>query len=367
LPKTVEYEGDNKTEHIIRSAKALRWLAANVTFPDCVIHQYVQSTSGRLYAGGLNLQSCPRVLRQAALVGQWDYDIASCHLAILSQMATGFGCPCHEIDHYVANKKVIRRMLAEEVGITMEQAKSILTMTAYGARASMHYKNAIPNEIGEERAEILYQNPHYKVLRDDIREAVNVVMKRHPKVKGRYVNAFRKAVAEEDCHKSQSVMAHLLQGVEAAALKAAIRTCRDKVVLLQHDGFTATEQVSVSTLEAAVLKETGYSLKFEEELLDYPLARFEEEIKAIDLKLKKQRKHFKNNELDEYLDIRLPTLAIQGRRVPPGDTTHQTYACDIPPVFPEPLPEIPDPFAPDDSTECDYGSSRSSLIARRSR
>lgn len=148
LPDTINYDGDGKIKQIIRSAKVLRVLAANFTFPRCIMHQYVQSASGRLYAGGLNLQSCPRVLRHAALVGHWDYDIESCHHAILSQMAAKYGFECRVINHYVENKKAVRKALAQEVGITLEQAKTVITMTAYGARASEREVDAIPREIG---------------------------------------------------------------------------------------------------------------------------------------------------------------------------------------------------------------------------
>lgn len=68
-------------------------------------HRYVQSGSGRLYATGLNLQSCPTLIKQAALAGHWEYDFSNCHFSILTQMAAKYGFVCSAISEYLANKK----------------------------------------------------------------------------------------------------------------------------------------------------------------------------------------------------------------------------------------------------------------------
>jgi hypothetical protein len=327
----------------IRIAQALCALANNVTFPECIVHQYVQSASGRLYASGLNLQTCPKELKQAALAGHWDYDISSCHFSIIHQMAERFGYVCSAIRHYVENKRTIRQMIADELGITVSQAKNVLTMTAYGASASVRLDDAIPQEIGVDKARLLYKNSFYKDLREDLRRAVTVVLKNQNSK--RYVNAFDKAFPESDLKKKESVIAHLVQGVEAKALRAAIRACKGTVVLLQHDGFTTTERVSVPAIESAVFSETGYVLKFEETQLAYPFSAFETERWVGDLKPNNEKKPliFKGL-LHDYAGS--GTTIEDERQQGDRGAWFQSEGA-IPPVYPDPLPQVPDIFHAD--------------------
>ena len=60
---------------------------------------------------------------------------------------------------------------------------------------------------------------------------------------------------------------------------------RDRI---QHDGFTATKQLNVATLERAILDATGYALTLEEELIQPDIqAQFD---KSIQNELEKERK-----------------------------------------------------------------------------
>ena len=56
-------------------------------------------------------------------------------------------------------------------------------------------------------------------------------------------------------------MAHLTQGAEAIILRAALRLCPDKIVLLVHDGFVTTEAIDTTTIEDTVCAETGYVMR----------------------------------------------------------------------------------------------------------
>ena len=50
-------------------------------------HHYEEAKSGRLYPIGISLASAQTVVKDAALTGNWEYDIANCHYAIFAQMA----------------------------------------------------------------------------------------------------------------------------------------------------------------------------------------------------------------------------------------------------------------------------------------
>ena len=73
----------DKTAQIIRAAHT------DVAGLGNILHRYVESSSGRLYAnGGASLQNAPKEIRKAALVGLWDYDVENCHFAIMAHWPT---------------------------------------------------------------------------------------------------------------------------------------------------------------------------------------------------------------------------------------------------------------------------------------
>ncbi len=51
--------------------------------------------------------------------------------------------------------------------------------------------------------------------------------------------------------------------MEALALWTCIERHPGEIVLVQHDGFTATKQLDVAALELAIQTATGYALKLE--------------------------------------------------------------------------------------------------------
>ena len=246
------------TGQIIRLAKT------DVAGNGYVAHRYVQSTSGRLYATNINLQTAPGLVKQAALAGLWEYDFSNCHFAIISQMAERHGYQCSAIARYLANKKATRRVIAAQAGITDDQAKVCLLAVMYGARLSEWHENAIPEAIGQDAAARLFEVAQFKAISTDVDQARRAILKSWPRTaSGRLTNAFGKAI--DGKAKPAEQMAHLLQGVEASALKAAIDLYPSQIVLLQHDGFAATAKLDKQAITEAVLQATDYRLELDEE------------------------------------------------------------------------------------------------------
>ena len=81
------------------------------------------------------------------------------------------------------------------------------------------------------------------------------------------------AFLDSDGQIERQQLAHLLQGVEAKALEAAYSLYPEKIVLLQHDGFTSTKPLDTKRIEAAMLEATGYLLKVEQKVIQVNLAR----------------------------------------------------------------------------------------------
>ena len=295
--------------------------------------QYIQSNTGRLYAHGINLQTCKRQIKQAALVGLYEYDIEACHLTILSQMAAKFGFQCPVIEVYVAQKAKIRTDLALALNVEKDAIKRVLNATAYGARKSVYPEDAIPKIIGSKKAEQLYKIDFYRDLKIDISKAVDVILLKHPLSKKRFVNVVGKELIAmkgktklefEDIN-SATKMAHLVQGVEAQVLEIAVRTFPSQIVLLQHDGFATRKPIDFGKLQKAVEDQTGYLLKFEEEQITLPDPDFDAHFGFFNTKLDYAKKVNINNGLDDFWESLLITVGI-GRG-------------DLLPAFPLPLPE----------------------------
>ena len=302
----------------IHCSAGLRDIATNINFPSQIPHRYIQAKSGRLYTEGLSLQNCPKEVRIAALAGCWDYDISCCHFAILEQMASRFGVECPTIRAYVSNKKVFRKNLANEVGISVEQAKGVLTSTIYGSIESVRPIDAIPKQIGIAASEALYKNKTYKLLKGEIKNATKKILEEHPVQRGLFVNEFRLGISQDKGKKS--IMAHLLQGVEACALRSAISGLDENLVLLQHDGFTTRGEINRDALQKRVLQDTGYNLVFEAIKLAMPNPTYMTEDWYIDLKSQNSKKPNKHKGFKEIFTSFGYTIAPE--------------LWDIPPVFP---------------------------------
>ncbi|GAB3362684.1 MULTISPECIES: hypothetical protein [Giesbergeria] len=246
------------TGQIIRLAKT------DVAGNGYIAHRYVQATTGRLYAKGVNLQNAPSLIKQAALAGLWEYDFSNCHFAIIAQMAQQHGYQCKAIARYLADKKATRRVIAAQAGISDNQAKVCLLAVMYGARLSEWHENAIPEAIGQEAAARLFKVAQFKAIADDVAAARRAILKGWPRTAaGRLTNAFGKAI--DGKARAVEQMAHLVQGVEAKALQTAIDLYPNKIVLLQHDGFASTSKLNVGVITEAVFQATGYRLELEED------------------------------------------------------------------------------------------------------
>ena len=245
------------TSQVIRMAKT------DVAGHGYIAQQYTESPSGRWYANGVNLQNSSSLIKEAALAGLWEYDFSNCHFDIIRQMAAEYGYQCKAIADYLADKKPTRQAIADQAGISVDQAKVCLLAVMYGARASTWHENAIPEEIGKEAATRLYKVAAFNGIVKDVARARAVILKKWPRTaNGSLTNAYGKAISGTDKRARQ--LAHLIQGAEAKALMVAIDMHPNDLVLLQHDGFVATRKLYVPAITKAVLQATGYLLELEE-------------------------------------------------------------------------------------------------------
>lgn len=228
-----------------------------------VIHRYVESKAGRLYAKKINLQTTPTAVKQAALHGLWEYDFENCHYAIFQQLAAQAGMGCPNIEEYLARKKEVREQIAREVQITEKEAKFALIAIMYGARASHRKTDAIPEAIGD-RAKVLYTHPLFAGLMKEIKAGRKEIIKNWPNT-GRttYMNAMGKRIGKKE--KAEEILAHLIQGEEARMLHIALDLYPEQIQLLQHDGFATSERIDRRKISNEIKEQTGFDMALSEE------------------------------------------------------------------------------------------------------
>ena len=223
-----------------------------------IVHRYAEASTGRLYAKGVSLQTAPRVIRKAALNGLYEYDIENCHYSVFSQMSSRYGVECAAINRYLSDKQATRQRVADAVGIHIEQAKTCLLALMYGARQSIRPENAIPEAIGVGKAKKLYTEPTFAAIARELLEGRAAILKAWPRRRKTILNAMCKAIALGA--PAEERLAHLIQGVEAKALRAIVDLYPDEVVLLMHDGFVAERSLDVPLMERKMFDATGYRM-----------------------------------------------------------------------------------------------------------
>jgi len=257
----------NYLQELLDEVRIVLHHANNTTAPGKVLHRYTQTDSGRLYASNVNLQNAYRPVRQAALHGLYDYDIENCHYSILSQLAERHGHQCDAVMHYLDNKDQVRKSLGIEFGVKPKQVKQALLALVYGASFSEDPKRALPKILGsKETALAFYQHPTFKALGDDIAAARTAILYGPKKVevyRGRITNLRGLKMEPSKQNGERQLLAHLLQGIESMALEACHDLYGEQIVLLQHDGFTATSsQLDVPKLQDSIAQHAdGYRLK----------------------------------------------------------------------------------------------------------
>jgi len=248
-----------KTRYAINKARELIKAANTRTYGrGKIAMRYFMADSGRLYGKETHhLQNIPKLIRNAALTGCYDYDVENCHYTLLSQLAKRVGFDCPAINHYISNKQAVRQQIAQEVGITIDQAKTCLLMVMYGAEVRGWHECSIPKEIGKQKTDILLDNILFMSICADIRLAgMKVVAGWGNKTRRTLVNQMGKKMPLLDPNKNPTLnkylVAHILQGLEAYILKTAIELYGSNIVLYLHDGFVTRVPIDTALLVAEI-------------------------------------------------------------------------------------------------------------------
>lgn len=248
----------------------LRYIKTDIGQNEFLMHRYVESRTGRLYAQGLaNLQNGIREVRQVALQGRYDYDFENCHYGLFTQLVEAAGGECPAIRQYLNQKHQIREDLADHVQRPVNLVKQCLLAMIYGAESTKYWNAAIPRYLGPIGAELFYSHPFVVDLETDLDAGREIIIKTHPPSKrGQITNTMGCKISAAKNHKE--ILAHILQGLEAKMLEMARELFADQIILLQHDGFTTLEKVDFTSLLKRIKSELGMDMKMSEELLQVP-------------------------------------------------------------------------------------------------
>jgi len=253
----------DKLNRTIRELNTILDLASGAIKRGHFPQQFHESESGRFYAGTigapLNLQTVSRLTRKIALNLFYSLDIESCHHTVLLALAKKNGWRCERLQYFVNHKKECREKLADQLGISPDRAKTAFIAMIYGARKSVFngaYRDTFESSENVKRA---LNFPLFSDLHDELQIIFGQLIQQHDR--GTVViNAMGKPKRMPDDPKS--VVAHLIQGFEASALRAAL-SVHSSAVLPLHDGWVCIEPECPREAERAIREATGMHLKVE--------------------------------------------------------------------------------------------------------
>ena len=234
--------------------------------------QYREDNSGRLQGVGFHLQNTSKEIRNAALTGQYNYDIDACHPALMYGICLKHGIELQEVSAYITDKSAYRKLISEQIGIDEMQIKIAITALAFGARLSANNAYcSVPSIFNPDGIESLYlqeqtedfiNNKIVKNLAKEFRDAHNIITKFEVrKSNSNVINILRKRKSIRSS-KTSSVVSHILMGYEAKALDIAIQETGGNISLLLHDGFIVSQPIDTQPIVDRFCEETDLEISY---------------------------------------------------------------------------------------------------------
>ena len=240
----------------------------DITGRGYLIHRYAEAGSRRLYAQGISLQNTSKLLRRVALNGLYDYDVENCHFSIFYQLADQCNYECEAIKYYLTHKKEIRDTIAKDIGITIEEIKMCLLALMFGAKMNTWKDNSIPQAIGQVKSSALFKHSTFKAIADELSQGKKLILKGSTKRKATLINVMGKPISLKES--SNQKLSHIIQGIEAQALKACLTLYPDDIVLLMHDGFVSKKALDVPLIERTIYEATAIQLQLSGSVITLP-------------------------------------------------------------------------------------------------
>lgn len=261
-------------------AQKAAWRLIRLANNNKCLHQlpvtYKEMRTGRIFEDSFQLQNSPRQITKAAFAGNWDYDIANCHFAILHEWARTLGLSAPVISSYLANKNEFRAELASLCRPELELADSIalvkkaLLGLLYGAYLSEDERFSIGKTLGKQGASRFNQHDLVRRLNAEIKSLRTEILNDLPTNKGLIVNWMGITVSTKD---PKEMLCHVLQGVEALILRAIAKEYGQDIILFMHDGWISKRELEIHHIQSVIKNVTrikgrdGFNLDVEHSFL----------------------------------------------------------------------------------------------------
>jgi hypothetical protein len=256
---------DEKCQRVLTQLRMFQTLAneASPKGHDRIQQYYQESSAGRLYGIGLNLQSVHSEVKHACLKGCVEYDIENCHFVILKKLANDHNIKVAAIDYYIGNKAEVRKIIASKLELSEKQVKTALISILYGARLQVSRFSGITTEFGRSNAEQFFNMDFVKGLYDDIHGVAKAEFATQRKTRqGSLLNCRGFGINKENGRPLSfgKKLSHILQGYESKFLNYVVKNFQKYLVSLEHDGWVLSIMASFGSFEAEFRKQ-GFELK----------------------------------------------------------------------------------------------------------
>ena len=261
-----ELEQREFLKRLFDGCNAVLSLSSIEGYPGQMPNYYIEATSGRLIGLGTHLQSVHREVKEAALAGQYDYDIVNCHITLAAQLGKREGLDTSAIEWYIKLKADKREFafVADELDIETSQLKQAMLAVAYGAPMSESRRCSLPKILFESTPEFI-SHPDVQEFNRQVRNIRHAVVENTPQrgYDKQLINHLGKPMSVAS-NGANSLFSHVLQGYEAEMLKHAMALYGDKISLLSHDGFVVKERIDVKPLVSRYHETTGLNIAMKE-------------------------------------------------------------------------------------------------------
>jgi hypothetical protein len=233
--------------------------------------------SGRLNGiGRFHLQRTPKNARRLLFRGSgyWSYDFKGCHWYITQALCRHYGIHSPVIDGYLTDKTRTELAVAERLELPERNGKSakakalllgllmkrVLTTSPYSPLAT---------EIGTQSVKLAQKDAFIRALEAELKPIRKAIIKHHSH-QGIVSNALGKTkplrFIDKKSGKSKKtsekeLFSHILQGYEAWALNALLKTENDTLLLL-FDGWISEHSKSTTELEEKLRNLSSLELGF---------------------------------------------------------------------------------------------------------
>jgi hypothetical protein len=219
------------------------------------------------------LQNKPRSIKRPLLAAngyKFEYDIQCCVHTLILQHARQLGLtmPTPAMDQYVSNRSLVRQQIAQECGISVEQAKSILTKMIQGATLSAYYDNSIFVTVNYNKSVMmnLQTNALLLELKEEFKVCWGVIKQTMPV---RYLTD--KTGRERRRPLSGSDKSDKYRKLETQVREVIERYLkRDKnKYFFEHDGWSCMIPVDIDRLCYEVKQQTGFVIGLDKAVYEY--------------------------------------------------------------------------------------------------